>query len=95
MVSWQVEEWVWAALLSATDPGRAPPNILFVSKATSLVLHWAHALRLACHPVVTHTLYLLPGILVAVHVPQCQGIRCRLLCVRQGKSSHSTPGGLL
>lgn len=32
-VSWQVEEHVREAQRSVTDPGRAPPNTLFVPKA--------------------------------------------------------------
>lgn len=45
---------------SATDPGGAPPNTLFVPEVARLdVLQWGHSPRLACHPGLTRTLHFL------------------------------------
>lgn len=56
-ITWEIESLIKQAQRQQPDPGRGPPNTLFVPDSVrSQVLQWAHSTRLTCHPGINRTL---------------------------------------
>ncbi|XP_061886375.1 uncharacterized protein LOC133636399 [Entelurus aequoreus] len=96
-LQWDIERQVLEALKSDTSPRGCPPGRLFVvPRLRSSVLDWAHGSKIACHPGIRRTSFILsqrfwwPSILAdtKAFVAACR------VCSRN-KASHQAPAGLL
>ncbi len=59
MVTWEIESKVRSALQGVTPPSNCPPSHLFVPESLrSDVIRWGHCSKVACHPGVRRTFFL-------------------------------------
>ncbi len=59
VVTWDIESKVRSALQGVTPPSDCPPSRLFVPESLqSDVIRWGHCSKVACHPGVRRTLFL-------------------------------------
>ncbi len=60
MVSWEIESKVRTASEGVTPPPGCPPSRLFVPESLrSDVIRWGHSSKLACHPGVSRSTFLI------------------------------------
>ncbi|MCJ8731783.1 hypothetical protein PDJAM_G00203460 [Pangasius djambal] len=58
-ITWEVESKVRTALQGVTPPSGCPPGRLFVlERVRSDVIRWSHCSKVACHPGISHTAFL-------------------------------------
>ncbi|KAI3376047.1 hypothetical protein L3Q82_016577, partial [Scortum barcoo] len=96
-LTWGIEKTVRRAQEQQPDPGGGPPHRLYVPDAVRAeVLHWCHSTKMACHPGVNRTLFLVKRLFwwptaekdVRDYVLACS------TCAR-GKNTYMPPAGLL
>ncbi len=59
-VTWEIESKVRTASQGVTPPSGCPPGRLFVPETLrSDVIRWSHCSKVACHPGVSHTMFLI------------------------------------
>uniref|UniRef100_A0A8C6P7M8 Gypsy retrotransposon integrase-like protein 1 n=3 Tax=Nothobranchius furzeri TaxID=105023 RepID=A0A8C6P7M8_NOTFU len=96
-VTWEIRDQVLEAQRTDPDPGKGPPDRLWVPQAVrSKVIHWAHTGKFSLHPGVGRTIALIrrtfwwPAMYrdVKDYVSGCH------ICAQQ-KGDHRAPAGLL
>ncbi len=97
MVTWEIESKVCMAFQRVMLPPECPPNCLFVPESLrSDVIRWGHCSKVACHPGVSRTIYLIKQRF------WWQSVACDIrlfvlacsVCATS-KTSNRPPGGLL